>query len=79
MWRRAMSCGRQKDSKMTEKRGYSSVGTLVMARAQKRLAADNQDEELAARGGIREVGAGGDKGRQVGIRPAGAPGHRKRI
>jgi hypothetical protein len=33
--------------KMTEKRGYSSVGALVMARAQKRLAEDSQDGELA--------------------------------
>jgi hypothetical protein len=33
---------------MTERRGYPSVGALVMARAQKRLAADNGDDALAA-------------------------------
>jgi hypothetical protein len=32
---------------MTEKRGFRSVGALVMARAQKRLAAHTGNEELA--------------------------------
>jgi hypothetical protein len=46
-YRRAMSCG-QRHSKMTVKRGCSSVAALVMARAAQRMAAQNNDPAMAA-------------------------------
>jgi hypothetical protein len=68
---------------MTTKEGYPNVGALVMARAQKRLAADTGDADLAARA-IRAacvrgncVAAGGVAGRRDKADATGRNGNRR--
>jgi hypothetical protein len=52
---------------MTEKRGYSSVAALVMARAQKRLAAENDDADLALHAIKLEQGDGSNQAAPIGV------------